>query len=302
MNILYRVFLISLFVIAIVFFCLNPSVLAVSEKNTSDIFNTGLDNVHQNNYQQALVNFTQAIERQDDLVGAAYSNRCLVNLQLQNNTAAEADCIKAIKNNSDNLEAYLNLGLAYYRQGEYEQAIAQYERVIQRDERDYRAYYNRGLVYLALKDYHKAIADCQTALLFAPDSNNESKSLIYNDLALAYMMLAEDESAIINFSKAIALNGNNYDAYFNRGCAHHRQGKYQAAIDDFTRVVQLNPNFTQVYVNRAILRHQIGQTDAAFSDLNIAIQQYQNQGDRQQYNLVVNLKQMLFYSPPSQLV
>ena len=225
-----------------------------------------------------------------------------LNLQLKNNAAAETDCIEAIKYNSDNLEAYLNLGLAYYRQGKYEKAIAEYQEVIQRNKRDYRAYYNRGLAYLALNDYQLAITDYQTALVYSSDANTESKSLIYNDLALAYIMLAEDESAILNFSKAIALNANNYDAYFNRGCAHHRQGKYQAAIDDFTRVVQLNPNFTQVYVNRAVLRHQIGQTDAAFSDLNIALQQYQNQGDRQQYNLVVNLKQMLFYSQPSQLV
>lgn len=153
--------------------------------------------------------------------------------------------------------------------------------MIQRDEQDHRAYYNRGLAYLARKDYQSAIADFQTALSFAPESNRESKSLIYNDLALAQMMLAEDESAVFNFSKAIALNSNNYDAYFNRGCAHHRQRNYQAAIDDFTRVVELNPDFTQVYVNRAILRHEMEQTDAAFKDLNIALKQYQSQGDRQ---------------------
>ena len=293
---------ILLVLVLIVVLCFNNPVLAVSKQNTLDIFKIGLENVRQNNYQQALVDFTQIIDRQDDLIGAAYSNRCLVNLQLQNNTAAESDCIEALKNNSDNLEAYLNLGLAYYRQGKYQQAIAQYQQVIQRDEQDHRAYYNRGLAYLARKDYQSAIADFQTALSFAPESNRESKSLIYNDLALAQMMLAEDESAVFNFSKAIALNSNNYDAYFNRGCAHHRQRNYQAAIDDFTRVVELNPDFTQVYVNRAILRHEMEQTDAAFKDLNIALKQYQSQGDRQKYDLVVSLKQMLFYSQPSRLV
>ncbi|MDJ0650906.1 MAG: tetratricopeptide repeat protein [Xenococcaceae cyanobacterium MO_188.B19] len=301
MAILQRVFLVSWFLILSIFYW-NHAVFAACLPNIADVFNTGINNIRQQNYQQAVIDFTQVIDRQEDLVGAAYSNRCLANLQLQNYAAAETDCITAVENNSDNLEAYLNLGLAYYRQGAYEQAIAQYERVIQGDEKNYRAYYNRGLGYLALNSYQNAIADYQQALFLSSDLNPESKSLIYNDLALAYMMLAKDEPAVFNFNRAIALDANNYNAYYNRGCAYHRQGKYQAAMKDFSQVVQLNPDFTQVYVNRAILQHQRGQMEAAYRDLNIALQQYQSQGDHQKYDLVVNLKQMLFYSQPHQLV
>ena len=123
-----------------------------------------------------------------------------------------------------------------------------------------------------------------------------------NDLALAYMMLSKDEPAMSNFNQAIALDNSNYNAYYNRGCTYHRLGKYQAAMQDFSQVVKLNPHFTQVYVARAVLRHQRRQATAALSDLNIALKQYQNQGDRQQYDRVVNLKQKLFYSQPNQLV
>jgi tetratricopeptide (TPR) repeat protein len=301
MAILYRVLLVSWF-LSVSSFWFNAPVLAVSAQDTSDIFNVGINNVRQQNYQQALVDFTQVINRQDNLVGAAYSNRCLVNLQLQNYAAAEADCTTAIEDNSNNIEAYLNLGLAYYRQGKFNQAIAKYQQVIQRDKRDYRAYYNRGLAYLALNNYQQAIADYQTALMSSPDSSVESKSLIYNDLALTYVMLVEDEQAVFNFDRAIALDGNNYNAYFNRGCAHHRQGKYEAAIEDFSQVVQLQPDFIQAYVYRGILRHQIGEQDTAFADLNFALQQYQKQGNNNQYDLVFNLKQKLFYSQPNRIV
>lgn len=298
---LHRVLLVSWFLLASIF-CLNTPVLAVLSQNTADIFNTGVISLRQQDYQRALVNFTQVIDRQDNLVAAAYSNRCLVNLQLQNYAAAEADCTTAVANNSHNLEAYLNLGLAYYRQGKYEKAIAQNGVVIQLDKKDYRAYYNRGLTYLALNNYQKAIADYQTALSFTPDSNFESKSLIYNDLALAYMMLAENERAIFNFDRAIALNRNNYNFYFNRGCARHHQEQYKGAIEDFSQVIRLQPNFTQAYINRGILQYHIGHENIALTDLNIALQQYQNQGDNQQYDLVFNLKQKLFYTRLSQLV
>lgn len=301
MAVLHRVFLSGLSLIVTIALWSNAPVWAVSEGNTSDIFNSGLDHVRQQNYQQALVNFTQVINRQDNLVGAAYSNRCLVNLQLQNYSAAEVDCTTAIEHNSDNIEAYLNLGLTYYRQGEYNQAIAQYQQVIQRDSEDYRAYYNRGLAHFAVEDYPQAITDYNSALMSSRGFNRESKSLIYNDLALTYMMLGDFEQASFNFDRAIALEDHNYNAYFNRGCAHHRQGKYEAAIEDFSHVVQLKPDFTQAYVNRAVLHHQIGQDRAAFTDIDIALQQYQQQGNRLDYDLVFHLKQKLFYSQPSQV-
>ncbi len=301
MAVLHRVFLSGLSLVVTIALWFNAPVWAISEGNTSDIFNSGLDHVQQHNYQRALVNFTQVINRQDNLVGSAYSNRCLVNLQLQNYSAAEVDCTNALQHNPDNIEAYLNLGLTYYRQGEYNQAIAQSQQVIQRDGKDYRAYYNRGLAYFAMEDYPQAITDYNLALISSRAFNPESKSLIYNDLALTYMMLGDFGQAIFNFDRAITLDDHNYNAYFNRGCAHHRQAKYQAAIEDFSHVVKLKPNFTQAYVNLAVLHHQIGQDSAAFTNIDIALQQYQQQGNRLDYDLVFHFKQKLFYSQPSQI-
>ena len=301
MIVLHRVFLYSLSLILTITLGFNSPVWAASERNTSDIFNLGINHIHQQNYQQALVDFTQVIDRQDNLLGAAYSNRCLVNLQLQNYSAAKADCTNAIQYNSDNIEAYLNLGLAYYGREEYDRAIAQYQQVIQRDRDDYRAYYNRGLANFALKNYQQTITDYHLALMSPRIVDAEQKTTIYNDLALSYMMLEDYDRAIANFDRAITLKPDNYNAYFNRGCAHHRQENYLAAIKDFTQVVQLKPNLTQAYVNRGVVHYQIGDNHAAFADINIALKQYQSQGDRPAYNLVFNLKRQLFYSQPSQI-
>lgn len=285
-------------ILAIAFWFNSPA-WAVSKGNSSDIFNSALDYVRQENYQKALIGFTQVIKQHDDLTGAAYSNRCLVNLQLQNLSAAEADCNVAVEYDSENTEAHLNLGLAYYLREKYDLAIAEYQQVTQRARHDYRAYYNRGLAHYALKDYRQAIADYDLALMSPTQIADEQKTRIYNDRGLTQMMLKNYDLAIADTEQAIELKHQNYSAYFNQGCVHHRKGDYLAAIEDFTQVVKLNPNVTQAYINRAILHHQLGHSHAALSDLNIALQKYKQQGDELAYAQVVNLKQKLFYSQPS---
>ncbi len=299
MKTLRRILVINCLLILSIFWFDAPS-FAVLPQNTSEIFNAGLDNVRQENYQEALINFSRVIDRQNNLVGAAYSNRCLINLKLQNDVAAKDDCIAAIKINSDNLEAYLNLGLAYYHLEKYNLAIAQYQQVIQENNLYYRAYYNRGLAYFALNNYQQAIKDYQRALRYFSDSDLSSKSLVYNNLGLTYMIIAQDQEAVSNFNHAIALNSNNYHAYNNRGGVYHRQGKYQAAIKDFTQAVQLQPNFTEAYVHRGIVRHQIQEKNTAVRDLNIALRQYKQQGNSKQYQIVLNLKHKLFNAQPTQ--
>lgn len=65
----------------------------------------------------------------------------------------------ALQFNPNNTEAYLNRGLAYYRQGKYQAAISEYDQVIERQANDLRAYYNRGLARFELNDYQGAIAE-----------------------------------------------------------------------------------------------------------------------------------------------
>lgn len=302
MAILLRIFLATwIFILSSFWFPL--SVLAVSWENTGKtVFNRGVENLRQQQYQEALADFTQVITENNNLAGSAYSNRCLAELQLQKNLAAEADCKQAIAKNVDNLEAHLNLGLAYYHQQQYAQAIAEYQEIIKRDQKDYRAYYNRGLANLASNNYRQAISDYQKALSITDKSPKESKSTIYNDLALVQLMMGEEAEAVGNLSQAIALNENNYQAYYNRGCAYHRQENNQAAIQDFSQAIQLQPDFTEAYVHRGIVRHHVGANRPAMADLNLALGQYQDRDNKQQYNLVLNLKHRLFYLQPHQIV
>lgn len=61
-------------------------------------------------------------------------------------------------------EAYFRLGWLYQNQGQYNQAIADYDKAIELDPKYVFAYNNRGIAYYSQGDYQRAIADYDKAI------------------------------------------------------------------------------------------------------------------------------------------
>jgi len=59
--------------------------------------------------------------------------------------------------------------------------------------------------------------------------------------------------AIVDFERAIAINPNYADAYFNRAGARASLGNLQSAISDYNETIRINPNDAQAYFNRGVL-------------------------------------------------
>ena len=56
-----------------------------------------------------------------------------------------------------------------------------------------------------------------------------------------------------DYNKALELNPNYADAYFNRGVAYGEKGDYDRAIADYTKVAELKPDFVEVYQSRCFI-------------------------------------------------
>jgi tetratricopeptide (TPR) repeat protein len=92
--------------------------------------------------------------------------------------------------------------------------------------------------------------------------------------------------AITDFTEAIKLNPNLYEAYFQRARVYSELNRYDRAIADYTQVIQLLPNDWGAYNNRGLAYHKKGDYDRAITDYNQAIQMnpnnaagYHNRGD-----------------------
>ena len=68
--------------------------------------------------------------------------------------------------------AFNNRGIVYDHKGEYDRAIADYDRAIELVPNDATAYNNRGVAYGKKGDYDRAIRDYDQAIRLKPDHAN----------------------------------------------------------------------------------------------------------------------------------
>ena len=74
-------------------------------------------------------------------------------------------------------------------------------------------------------------------------------------------MTSFDEMA--NYDKAIELNPNDAGAYYNRGVAYYKQGKYQQALADYDKALELNPQGATIYNDRGVIYYIQGRYQKA---------------------------------------
>lgn len=281
--------ILSVLTISLLFFQVDIAGATTNPSNSaSNLFNLGVELLRQGNYNEAVAKFTEAINIKTDYA-AAYSNRCLANLQLEEYHNAVTDCNQAIKKAPTNIEAYINRGIAHYRQGNYTAAIEDNNQVLKLKPQDFRAYYNRGVATAALHNYRKAITDYYRALSLVSETPSYLRVDIYNDLGLVKFHLNDYKSATRNFTLAISLNPQSERAYFNRGCTCGKSGDNVGAVKDFSNTVRLNPSNAQAYANRGIAYHNLGYEQAAISDLQTAALFFGKEGQQTAYQRTLGL-------------
>ena len=72
--------------------------------------------------------------------------------------------------------------------------------------------------------------------------------------------------AIEDYSKAIELDPDDADAYYNRGVAKKKLKDYYGAINDYSKAIELKPDYADAYVNRGISKEDLGDLNGACAD------------------------------------
>ncbi|NEO26306.1 MAG: tetratricopeptide repeat protein [Kamptonema sp. SIO4C4] len=129
-----------------------------------DYNNRGLLYFHLEEYELALADFDRAIAFNNSL-DQAYNNRANCYARLGQYTDAIADYQIALDFNPANLRAWINQGITYRELGLYDLALENFEITLILGKRlQGRAYGERGRTYHLRGDWNSAIADYQRAL------------------------------------------------------------------------------------------------------------------------------------------
>lgn len=139
-------------------------------EEASGRFDSGMDFYEKKMYDEAIKEFTQAIEKKSDFA-RAYYQRGLAYQSLGKLEKAVTDYTVAISLGLSEAEIYYNRGIAYYYNDYPDKAIEDWSRAIDIDPDQSQIYQKRAHAYLLKNQYHKSWEDVKKleALGYKPD-------------------------------------------------------------------------------------------------------------------------------------
>jgi Tfp pilus assembly protein PilF len=165
---------------------------------------------------------------------------------------------RALDCNPDNSVARINLGNAYYAEGDWEAAGAQYRKAMEVKPEDAEARNDLGIVLVVKGDREEAIAQFRKALELKPDYAEAR-------LHLANVLFAKgnQEEAIAEFRKVLETKPDYPEARLNLGDALFTRGNLEEAIAQYRKAVEIKPDFAEALGNLGGALFMKGQTAEA---------------------------------------
>lgn len=188
--------------------------------------------------------------------------------------------------------AHFGMGVALYREGRIDEAIARFDQAIAITPAYADAHFNLGVAFAAKKDWPSALASYKRAAMMAPQRVHYTYALgdllsyldRFDEAAVAFgdalahapsdvelqlgraNALADagrDAEAIEAFEAALALDGNQTEARINLGNALRRLGRGEEAVAQYRRVLAVEPQNAAAWANLGAAAAAAGRLDEA---------------------------------------
>ncbi|MFD9030597.1 tetratricopeptide repeat protein [Streptomyces sp. NPDC059567] len=225
----------------------------------------GWENRRANEYEQALADYTTAIELEP--VGRAFRGRGEVNRLSGRYEEALADFNRAIELEPDVAWAFESRGQAYRATGRQDEALADLTFAVELEPESAWITASRGEYYRLAGRHEEAIADFSRTVDIDPESGwaIASRGQVYHSMG-------RHEFAVVDFSRAIEIDPEYRWAITSRGLTYHAMGRYDEALADYSRAIEIDPEYAWAVVNRGFTYHAMGEYEQALADYSRAIE------------------------------
>lgn len=176
----------------------------------------------------------------------------------------------AIWLDSLNLEAYQSLCKAYEEQGDLDNALITYKKILDIAPNLPDVHANIANILYARGDVKGAIAHFQTAITINPKKN--WTSVVNQTLGFVFQESSGDlDAAISSYQSAYLLTPEDMDIYINLGSAFYDKEDIENALAIYRNALELEPTNSRVHCNLGFLHWGKGDLDEAIAEYELAI-------------------------------
>lgn len=129
---------------------------------------------------------------------------------------------------------FYQIGGKYASEGNYEKAIENFNKEIERESKNYYAWFNKALCNSYIGEYEKSIKDFSQAIELKPDYYKA-----YLNRALVKRDITDYEGALVDLNRSLEIEIDYAEAYYHRGIINEYLKSYDQACKDLTRANEL---------------------------------------------------------------
>jgi type IV pilus assembly protein PilF len=168
-----------------------------------------------------------------------------------------------------------NLGEAYYRQGNYPEALGEFLKSETIYPGDPFLQNDLGLTYMAMKQMDLAVKHFKKAIEIKPDY-----APAINNLGIAYLNKKEWDTAIRYFKEVTEnlLYATPHFPFSNLGWAHYNKKEYELAEKFYLKALEIDPKFINALAGLGKTYTAMGRGAEAVATLEKAIKDYPRSG------------------------
>jgi tetratricopeptide (TPR) repeat protein len=153
------------------------------------------------------------------------------------------DEVQKKKQFSGEVQAAFKLGVQLTEEGKYDEALAEFNKALEKEPEQSAIYAAIGNVYAKSGKNEEALASYQKAITYSPNDPD-----LYTTAGITMNALGKTAEAQEAFKKAAALNPTAAgQSYYNLGVIFMNSGKTDEAAEAFKQSIAADPNFAESY-------------------------------------------------------